>query len=175
MTNMKLYLSPDYAGGGPGSPLPNLPNSKQISNAGYFPASSTGTGHQPFDIRDTIASFVNRKDKDLSSDGAKSDFAQMVAVLGRPAATKLAIHLTQFNQRSDQQGAPFEKRLQSLYDIGSNDKDVDGMLKRSAMLGYGPMEGARSSVRKDVMSAYNSPGSTIPAPSALATAMINRK
>lgn len=165
---MKIYLSPDIGGGGPGSPLPTLPNATQKSNYSYSSA-----GHQPFDIRDTIASFVNRKDKDLSSDGAKSDFAQLVSILGRPAATKLAIHLTQFNQRSDQQGAPFEKRLQSLYDIGSRDTDVDNLLKRSAMLGYGPMEGARSSVRKDVMSAYNSAATALPSP--LATAMVNRK
>ena len=172
---MKLYLSPDYVGGGPDKPPAPLVNAKQISNSGYFPSSSQGAGHQPFDIRDTIASFVNRKDKDLSSEGAKADFNQLAFLLGRPAATKLAIHLTQFNQRSDQQGAPFEKRLQSLYDIGSRDQDVDGILKRSSMLGYGPMEGARSSVRKDVMSAYSPPGNTIPAPSALATAMTNRK
>jgi|GEM_PF-4898339 len=166
---MKLYLNPVYTGGG-GPDKPS--NATQISNTGYFPESSQGPLRQQFDVRDTIASFINRKDKDLSSEAAKADFNQLAATIGRPAAVKLALHLTQFNQRPDQQSVPFEKRLQSLYDMGSRDKDVDDLLHRSSMLGYGPTEGARSSVRKDVMSAYTP---TIPAPSVLATAMVNRK
>lgn len=98
-----------------------------------------------FDVRDILANFVGRGDKDLSNDQAKKDYHYLSSMIGEPMAQKMMTHVLLFNQRDDQQKQPFEKKLSSLYTIGSNDKDVDSLLKKTSMLGQGVVPGARES------------------------------
>lgn len=111
------------------------------------PASIRKTGplDDKFDVRDILANFVSRGDKDLSGDQAKKDYHYMSSTLGEPMARKMLNHVLIFNQRPDQQNQSFEKKLSSLYTIGSNDKDVDGILKKTNMLDKGAIAGARES------------------------------
>lgn len=136
---------PDYTFvGGPDRPVPP-PRGRMMSSAGYFPPSSQSQAARSLDMRDMIANFINRQDKDLTQDQARKDFKYMASHLGEPAARKILNHVLIFNQRPDIKNLPFERRLASLYDIGSNDKDVDAFLKKTNMLEQGPIPGARSS------------------------------
>jgi hypothetical protein len=128
---------------GGGAPAP-LPKSKQMFDPKYFHRSGGDTDTQ-FNVRDVIANFVARKDKNLSHPDAKSDYNYLVNQLGAPGAQKVMAHLSIFNQRPEIQNLPFEQRLSRLYTIGSNDKDVDGMLKQYAALGQGPVAAAYDS------------------------------
>lgn len=134
----------EYIIGDPNKPSAP-PKGKIMSSQGFFPPSSQGTDARKLDIRDMIANFVNRQDKDLSDDQAKKDFKFMATQLGEPTARKILNHVLIFNQRPDIKTLPFERRLSSLYDIGSNDKDVNALLKRTAILEQGPIPGARTS------------------------------
>lgn len=133
------------------------PKGTVMSSAGYFPASSQSPQARSLDVRDVIAGFVGRKDKDLTNDQARKDFSFLTAQLGQDMARKVLNHIIIFNNRPGDPNAPFEKRLQSLYDIGSNDKDVDALLKRTAMLEQGPIAGARTSANVSAMQATNRP------------------
>lgn len=162
---------PDYIGGGDPDTPKNPKGGKVMSNSEYFPPSSQGTDARSLDVRDVIAGFVNRGDRNLKNDEARKGFAYLSANMGTDQAHKLINHLIIFNQRSDQQQKPFEQRLQSLYDIGSADKETDGLLKRIGGMGTGPVAGAKNSANLGVMSAYNPPAATVP----MASVMINRK
>lgn len=165
---------PDYIGGGDPD-TPKSPKGALSSNSGYFPASSQGADARSLDVRDIIASFINRGDKNLKNEEARKGFAYLSANLGSDQAHKLMNHLIIFNQRPDQQQKPFESRLQSLYDIGSGDKDTDALLKKIAGMGTGPVAGAKNSANLGVMSAYAPATAGTATVSPLATAMVNRK
>lgn len=142
-----------YMPGGPGekaggSPPASIPKSKQMFDSKYFQRSGGDTDQQ-FNVRDIIANFVARKDKNLSHPDARSDYAALVGQIGAPAAQKVLSHISIFNQRPELQNLPFEQRLSRLYTIGSNDKDVDTMLKQYSALGQGP-----------IAAAYDSPNAT---------------
>lgn len=122
------------------------------------------------DVRDILANFVGRGDRDLSNDQAKKDYHYLSSVLGAPMAQKTLNHILIFNQRNDQKNQPFEKRLNSLYTIGSQDKDVDNLLKRTSMLGTGPIAGARESGNVGNMAAMG----TIPSITSKTTAMSDK-
>ncbi len=102
----------------------------------------TGVTDDKFDVRDILANFVGRGDRDLSNDQAKKDYHRLTAIIGEPMAQKMMAHVMIFNQRDDQKNQPFEKRLNSLYTIGSNDKDVHQLLQRTGTLGQGVVPGA---------------------------------
>jgi hypothetical protein len=50
-----------------------------------------------------------------------------------------------FNQRPEVQNIPVEEKLRAFYTVGSNDPDVRGLIAKSKSLGYGPLQGFRSS------------------------------
>lgn len=159
--------------GGPETPAPPV-GAKVMSTANY-PATTSGDYYRKgFNIRDILASFVGRGDTNLSNEQARKDYSYLTGVIGAPMAQKVLTHLIAFNQRPDQQKKPFESRLQSMYDIGSNDKDVDAILHSAKMLEYGPVAGARSSANVNVMSAAGIPNATTQTAPATAV-MANKK
>jgi hypothetical protein len=137
-------------------------SAQQMPDPKYFPGASRGQGNDQLDVRDILANFVGRGDKNLSNDEAKKDYYMLVAKLGEPMASKTMSHLFLFNNRPDQTNVPFEKKLTSLYTIGSNDKDVDRLLKTTGNLGTGPIAGAQGSVNVGNMSSTNRPVSGPP-------------
>lgn len=155
--------------GGPDKPAVLPKKNVMMNNEGYFPASSQSSQARSLDVRDAIAGFIGRKDKDLTNDQARKDFALLSGQLGQDMARKVLNHVIVFNSRAADPNTPFEKRLQSLYDIGSNDKDVDALLKRTAMLEQGPVPGARTSSNVSVMQATNRPTGLISPSTSLVT------
>lgn len=160
---------PKNIGGGPDKPIALPKKNVMMNSESYFPSSSQGVQARALDVRDAIAGFIGRKDKDLTSDQSRKDFALLSGQLGPDMARKVLNHVIIFNNRASDPNAPFEKRLQSLYDIGSNDKDVDTLLKRTAMLEQGPIPGARTSSNVSVMQATNRPTGLISPSTPLAT------
>lgn len=136
----KLFYSPEPTGGG--NPLMNA---GLTSNPAYF--QNNGMAGDKVDVADILSNFVGRGDKDLSGDQAKKDYHFLIGKMGAPMAQKMVSHVLAFNQRPDMQKQPFASKLNSLYSIGSNDKDVDKVLK--TQLGAGPVALANSSPEID--------------------------
>ena len=151
LLNDKTMIKKFYSPGGPGDNAGGIvtpPKSKQMYDPKFFKRSGGGTDQQ-MNARDIIANFVARRDKNLSHPDAKADYNDLVGQIGAPAAQKVLAHLSIFNQRPELANLPFDQRLSRLYTIGSNDKDVDAMLKQYGTLGQGP-----------VAAAYDSPNAT---------------
>ena len=124
-------------------------NAGITSNPKYF--QNNGMAGDSVDVADIISNFVGRGDKDLSGDQTKKDYKFLIAKVGAPLAQKLVSHVIAFNQRPDMQKQPFANKLISLYSMGSNDKDVDKVLKNK--LGQGPVSLANSSPEFDTSKA----------------------
>jgi hypothetical protein len=102
------------------------------------------TNYRPEDlasIRDALTGLVGRQFKDVSSDDARGAYSHLVSKLGQPMAQKLITHVMLFNQRPDMQGQSPEKRVQSFYSMGSNDPDIDGLLRTTGQFAQGPVAG----------------------------------
>jgi hypothetical protein len=81
------------------------------------------------DVRDAISNFVGSGVKDFKDPQRLKDFHYISNILGQDAATKLMNHVFLFNNRSDMGGKSPQQRVQSFYDIGSNDPMVNKMLQ----------------------------------------------
>lgn len=97
-----------------------------------------------FDIRDRLSALVGKGNALLPDDKA-SIYSTLVASLGEQKARKIMDHAYLFNQRPDVQQLPVEDKLRAFYTIGSNDPDVGSVIARSKSLGYGPLQGFRTS------------------------------
>lgn len=97
-----------------------------------------------FDVRDKLAELIG-KGNALSGDDRNAIYDTLVKSLGPQKAQKVMTHTYMFNQRPEVQGLPVEDRLRSFYTIGSNDPEVGGLIAKSKSLGYGPVQGFRSS------------------------------
>ncbi len=126
-------------------------NAGMTSNPKFF--QNNGMAGDKVDVADILSNFVGRGDKDLSGDQAKKDYHFLIAKMGAPMAQKVVGHVLSFNQRPDMQKQPFDAKLNSLYSIGSSDKDVDNILKTH--LGAGPIALANSSPEIDTKRAVS--------------------
>lgn len=97
-----------------------------------------------FDVRDKLAELIG-KGNALSGDDRNAIYDTLVKSLGPQKAQKVMAHTYMFNQRPEVQGLPVEDKLRSFYTIGSNDSDVGGLIAKSKSLGYGPVQGFRTS------------------------------
>jgi hypothetical protein len=137
----KLFYMPGPVSGG-GDPIINA---GITSDPKYF--QNNGMAGDKVDVADILSNFVGRGDKDLSGGQAKKDYQFLIGKVGAPLAQKLVGHVLTFNQRPDMQKQPFAAKLNNLYSMGSNDKDVDKILK--TQLGAGPVALANSSPEVD--------------------------
>lgn len=142
----KLFYAAGLGGGGGTDP---------ISKAGLVSSSLPGAsaGGDRLDVADILSNFVGRGDKDLSGDQAQKDYRYLGSKVGEPMARKLLTHVIIFNQRPDIQKQPFAQKLNSLYTIGSADKDVDQVLKSTKNMGVGPNAMANNSWNIDSQAA----------------------
>lgn len=134
---------PSSGGGDP------IVNAGMTSNPNYF--QNNGMAGDKVAVADILSNFIGRGDKDLSGDQSKKDYRYLIDKMGAPMAQKLVAHVIGFNQRPDMQKQPFAAKLNSLYSMGSNDKDVDKILK--TQLGEGPVALANSSPELDTSQA----------------------
>lgn len=97
-----------------------------------------------FDIRDRLAALVGKGNSLLPDDKA-AIYGTLATSLGEQKARKVMDHAYLFNQRPDVQGLPVEEKIRAFYNIGSNDPDVGSLIAQSKSLGYGPLQGFRTS------------------------------
>lgn len=92
-------------------------------------------------VRDAISAFVGKRYIGTQDDSARALYSFLRGKLGGDAASKLLTHLSLFNQRTDMLKATPEQRIQSFYDIGSNDPELNTLINRSKMVAQGPIAG----------------------------------
>jgi hypothetical protein len=82
----------------------------------------------------------------LNPEDKKSIYGDLTQMVGEPIAQKLMTHAYLFNQRPDMKKLPMEAKIQSFYDIGSNDPDVQNIISKTKAMGYGVVPAFRESV-----------------------------
>lgn len=101
------------------------------------------------DVRDLLSNMVGAgysSWEQINTDlDAKAKYGSLVNKVGRPMANKLVTQVISFSSRPDSQNKSTEQKIQSFYDIGSNDQDVSGVLKNIKSMGYGVIPGYRES------------------------------
>jgi hypothetical protein len=98
------------------------------------------------DVRDILNSIIGRGITGLQDDNSRSDAMRLRTLLGADKANKLLTSMFIHNQRSA--SLPMEKRIQTFYDVGSNDKDVADIITNTKSFGYGPLVGFRDSSKQ---------------------------
>ena len=100
-----------------------------------LPITNKTSADYDLDVRDILTGFVG-KGKDLGKDDQSAMISRLGVILGKPQAQKLVNHIFLFNQRDDIKGKSLDQKLDTFYNIGSNDKDVDALLSRTKPGGY---------------------------------------
>lgn len=139
---------------------PKTGDPKKVGDT-VIPASNKGAIDQQFDIRDRLAQLVGSGNA-LNPDDKAAIYGDLVASIGKEKAQKVMNHAFIFNARPDMQKLPLEQKLRSFYTIGSNDPDVDVLIKKSGSLGYGAVPGFResSSLANQILSGRSKPVAT---------------
>lgn len=108
-----------------------------------------GTSYVPptdsLNIRDVLSGVIGKGFTDLKNDDARNAYAYLRSHLGYDAASKLMTHALMFNQRQDMLKASPQQKVQSFYDIGSNDPELHEIITRAGKVSYGPMDGLNTS------------------------------
>ena len=134
MAKVKLKVSPST-----GDPVPPKAVDEKLI---YSPTRSQT--QLDFDVRDRISELVG-KGNALLPDDKMAIFSNLTSVLGKDKAQKVMEHAYLFNSRPEVQKLPLEEKIKSFYTVGSNDPDVQTLIQKSKSLGYGPLQGMRSS------------------------------
>ncbi len=104
-----------------------------------------GTATDSVYIRDALSGVIGKGYTDLKSDDARAQYAYLRGKLGNEMAQKLMTHALLFNQRTDMLKKSPQEKIQSFYDIGSNDPQVHDIISRAGKVSYGPIEGVNTS------------------------------
>lgn len=97
------------------------------------------------DSRDIVSMLVGGGHKALNNDELQLHFGRLQKAVGAPLAQKLASQAILFNQRPDAQKLTPEQRVESFYNLGSNDSDVSGYLHKARTFGQGQAQGFANS------------------------------
>jgi hypothetical protein len=100
-----------------------------------------------FDVRDGISAMVGKGYTALSDDDARGIYKNLSGKLGESRAQKLMNSVFLYNKKSKQTN--LEAKLSEFYNSKTGDKDVDEIINTSNKIGYGPLEGFRTSVLVD--------------------------
>lgn len=129
---------------GSGPDKPKTERQKAGENIGNAIVTKT-----PFDDiangRDIVSMLVGGNHHALNTEELQLHFDRLKKAVGGPLAQKLASQAILFNQRPDAQKLNPEQRVQSFFDLGSNDNDVAGFLKKAKGFSLGQTEGFRNS------------------------------
>lgn len=104
----------------------------------YHPENRT-PGSTSLDISDIMSNTVAKGYKSFSDEEVKANYKYLSNVLGQDQARKLFNQAFIFNQRPDMKGKGLEDRIQSFYEIGSNDESTGKILKSVKDWGAGPL------------------------------------
>jgi hypothetical protein len=134
MAKVLLKVSPKT--GDPAAP--KIGEEKQL----YSPARSQA--QLDFDVRDRISELVG-KGNALLPDDKMAIYSNLTSILGKDKAQKVMEQAYLFNSRPEVQKLPLEEKIKSFYTVGSNDPGIQEVIQKSKSLGYGPIQGMRSS------------------------------
>lgn len=118
-------------------------------NPGFIP------GTQSLNTRDVLSGFIGKGFTDLKSEDARNAYAYLRGSLGQATASRLMNHAIIFNQRSDMQGVDPAKKIQTYYDMGSRDPELNNIITRAGKVSYGPIEGMNTSPDRNLMDITN--------------------
>lgn len=112
-------------------------------------AATKGTPYVPpedsLNLRDVLSGVIGKGFTDLKNDDARNAYAYLRSHLGYDTASKLMTHALMFNQRQDMLKASPQQKVQSFYDIGSNDPVLHDLITRAGKVSYGPQDGLNTS------------------------------
>lgn len=103
------------------------------------------------DIRDILSNFAGKGYTSLSDENARANFISLQKLVGQPMAQKLTTQAFLFNQRPGANALPPADRVRQFYEIGSNDKDVHGVLQKVKAFGSGPLAALNTSPNTTAM------------------------
>ncbi len=92
------------------------------------------------DVRDLLSAIAGSGKSGLGSD-QQAVYNRLQVLLGADKARKVISHAYIFNQRPDMLAKTPMQRISAFYDMGSNDPDVDAIIKKTKGLGEGPLAG----------------------------------
>jgi len=97
------------------------------------------------DVRDILTAIAGKGWEGISKDDKPALINRLEILVGKQESKKVLNHLLVFSQREDQKNKTPEQRIETFYNVGSSDKYVNDIIERSKSLGYGVMEGNRTS------------------------------
>jgi hypothetical protein len=95
------------------------------------------------DVRDILSGLVGKGASTLADETTRADYGRLQQLLGPQKAMKVLTQVFMHNGKNV--NTPMEKRIQDFYDIGSNEPEVDAVLKNVKTAGYGVLPGFRDS------------------------------
>lgn len=103
------------------------------------------------EVRDILSTIVGGKYKSFANKDVTAGFTRLAAIIGPEKAQKLATHAFVFNNRQDVGQKSSEERLQSFFDMGSKDADVDKILTTTKNFATGVVSGYRDSRNENIL------------------------
>lgn len=97
------------------------------------------------DVRDILSMMAGGAHTSTADPEVKKAFLHLSGIVGQPTAQKLSTAAFLFNQRPEVQKMTPEQRVQGFFDLGSNDPEVAQHLKQGRGIGYGQLQGFRTS------------------------------
>jgi hypothetical protein len=105
--------------------------------SGKFSTQNRTPGDTSLDISDLISHAVAGGYTSFSDDSIRSNFKYLSGVIGEEKARKLFNQAFIYNQRPDAKQKTPQQKIQSFYDIGSNDPEVNKTLESIKNQGAG--------------------------------------
>jgi hypothetical protein len=113
------------------------PKSGLIDVSGKYKPQNRTSSDTSLDISDLISYAVAGGYTSFSDDSIKSNFKYLSGVIGEDKARKLFNQAFIYNQRPDSKKLTPQQKIQSFYDIGSNDPEVNKTLQSIKSQGTG--------------------------------------
>ncbi len=107
------------------------------------------------DMRQIMSNMVGRGHKNLKDESINGDFAALVNTVGVSKARKLMDQAIIYNQRPEVKNMSIENKVQSFFDMGSSDKDVNTLLQKARSFGDGVVAGMNRSPSVENMKLTN--------------------
>lgn len=98
------------------------------------------------DVRDILGALIGKGVSSLQHVDTQKDYARLQALLGTQKAQKLMTQVFLHNTRNS--SVPKERRLQDFYEVGSNEPEVNEIIKNVKSFGYGVLPGFRESSKQ---------------------------
>lgn len=103
------------------------------------------------EVRDILSSIVGGKHKSFANKDVTAGFTRLAAIIGPEKAQKMAMHAFMYNNRDDAGNKTPEQRVQSFFDMGAKDPEVDKILTTSKNFGTGVQSGFQDSRNENII------------------------